>query len=257
MATLRNHVEMIDLNPLVIHREACPPPDNATEEEMSSSWYRITDKIAYLPGGIASSSVHYHGCFHDLPNGLQTHVHAPMGLELRSTWTLNGNLPGEPREPLELGAEALGIPREGLYLREECIMKCNMMMVSFVKKAIKKSHGSLVEKLLAKAKLVDMDKSNASFVTSGYVPPHRQNSSDYQDSQSSGDGSWSGKQQGHHWSPAHPQAQPPYGQQPEGQVPQGYRPQPYQQGQQWQGGTGYAEPSSSDSKPSGPVELPS
>jgi hypothetical protein len=171
MSTLRNHVEMIDLNPLVINREPCKAPSFATPEEYHAIWYEITDRISYLPGGMAKGSVTYHGCFHDLAEGLQTHVYAPLGLDIRSRWVLGGNLPGEPVAPVELG---LGIPKVGLYLREDVEMKCNIMMISFVKKNLKRSHSTLVDRLLEKAKIVEVDKSNASFVTQPGFLPHRQ-----------------------------------------------------------------------------------
>ncbi|KAF2671320.1 hypothetical protein BT63DRAFT_412368 [Microthyrium microscopicum] len=162
MATLRNHVEMIDLNPLVIDRFQVKAPSFASPEEFHSVWYEIVDKISYLPGGLAKGDIHYHGCFHDLPEGLQTHVYAPLGLDLRSRWILGGNLPGEPAEAVELG---LGIPKQGLYLREDVTMKCNVLMGGFVKKNIKNSHGQLVSRLMEKAKIVEVSASNASLVS--------------------------------------------------------------------------------------------
>ncbi|CAG9936922.1 unnamed protein product, partial [Clonostachys rosea f. rosea IK726] len=47
---LHNHLEMIDLNPLVIERHAIPAPDHAEPDEHSCAWYSITDKISYIPG---------------------------------------------------------------------------------------------------------------------------------------------------------------------------------------------------------------
>jgi hypothetical protein len=159
MNTLRNHEEMIDLNPLVIDRFQVKAPSFASPEEYHAIWYEIIDRVSYLPG--ASSKVHYHGCFNDLTNGLQTHVYAPLGLEIKSKWILGGNVPGEPAGPVELG---LGIPRTGLYLREDIDMKCNIVMTSFVKKTLKKAHGTLVDRLVEKAKIRTVDISNASLV---------------------------------------------------------------------------------------------
>lgn len=42
LETLHNHVEMIDLNPLVIERHVCPPPRDATAEEYHCTWYSLT-----------------------------------------------------------------------------------------------------------------------------------------------------------------------------------------------------------------------
>lgn len=150
--TLHDHLEMIDLNPLVEERHPIKPPSNATAEEYHCVWYSLTDKVQYLPGGMMSGKVSYNACFHDLENGLQTHVYAPMGLNIRGKWTLGGTLPGEPIGPTELG---IGAPMQGLWLREDVDMKCNILMTSFVKKTLKKAHSKLVGRLLIKAQIVD------------------------------------------------------------------------------------------------------
>ncbi|KAJ4270103.1 hypothetical protein NW762_001776 [Fusarium torreyae] len=141
---------MIDLNPLIIERHQIPPPPHAPDEEKRCVWYSMTDRIDYLPGGIVSGQVSYTAAFYDVPDGLQTHSYAPMGLDLRGRWSVGGTLPGERPQPVELG---LGAPSTGLYLREDVDMRCNMLMVSFVKKTIKKSHGTLVEKLSQKTSM--------------------------------------------------------------------------------------------------------
>jgi hypothetical protein len=113
--------------------------------------------VKYLPGNLANGSVSYHAVFHDLPDGLQTHVYAPLGLDIRAKWSVGGSLPGEPKQPVELG---LGIPREGLYLREDVKMKCNIMMLSFVKKTFKESHSKLVDRLVEKAHIIESKIAN-------------------------------------------------------------------------------------------------
>jgi hypothetical protein len=157
METLYNHVEMIDLNPLVEERHPIKPPAKATGEEYHCLWYSITDKVSYLPGGLVSGKVTYDGCFHDLANGLQTHVYAPMGLDIKGKWTLGGSLPGETSQPVEIG---IGVPLTGLYLREDVDMKCNIFMTSFVKKTIKRAHAALVDRLLVKAQLAEKAAQN-------------------------------------------------------------------------------------------------
>lgn len=104
-----------------------------------------------------SGKVSYNACFHDLKQGLQTHVYAPMGLNIKGKWTVGGSLPGEPVAPVELG---LGAPISGLYLREDVDMKCNIMMTSFVKKTLKKAHSHLVDRLVIKAQIVDAAENN-------------------------------------------------------------------------------------------------
>jgi hypothetical protein len=154
-------MEMIDLNPLVIERSPCKPPANATPEEMHAAWYSITDSITYLPG--LSGKVTFCGCFHDLPDGLQTHIFAPMGVEIRSRWIVGGSLPGEPAAPVELG---LGIPRVGLYLREDVDLRCNFLTTPFVKKTLVKSHSMLVDKMVEKAKNESVDQADADLIAS-------------------------------------------------------------------------------------------
>lgn len=101
---------------------------------------------------MASGKVTYNACMHDLANGLQTHIYAPLGLNIRGKWTLGGSLPGEPVAPIELG---MGVPLTGLWIREDVDMRCNFMLTSFVKGNIKKSHATLVERLVSKAKAVE------------------------------------------------------------------------------------------------------
>ncbi|TVY91568.1 hypothetical protein LAWI1_G002821 [Lachnellula willkommii] len=151
LETLHDHLEMIDLNPLVEERHPIKPPPKSTAEEYHCQWYSLTDRVNYLPGGLASGKVSYDACFHDLPIGLQTHVYAPMGLNIKGKWSLGGSLPGEPVAPVEMG---VGAPLQGLWIREDVDMKCNIMMTSFVKKTLKKAHASLVDRLLVKAQIV-------------------------------------------------------------------------------------------------------
>ncbi|KAM0478498.1 hypothetical protein ACHAPX_005087 [Trichoderma viride] len=145
---LHNHRDMIDLNPLVTDRHIISPPSHALPEEHVCTWYSITDQISYLPGGLVTGAVSYTAAFHDLPTGLQTHCHAPMGVDLREKWSVAGSEPGEDPEPMELG---LGAPRTGLYIREDVIITCNMVMAGFIKKTIKKAHGVLIDAIALKA----------------------------------------------------------------------------------------------------------
>jgi hypothetical protein len=154
---LHNHLEMIDLNPLVKERHPIKPPAHATPEEFNCIWYALTDKISYLPGGLAAGDVSYTCAFHDLPTGLQTHCYAPMGLEIRDKWTLAGSLPGEPVEAVELG---IGAPITGLYIREDVDMRCNVFMAGFVKRTLKRAHSTLVDRLKVKAQIVTAAENN-------------------------------------------------------------------------------------------------
>lgn len=157
LSTLHDHLEMIDLNPLVEERHPIKAPPNASAEEYHCQWYALTDRVQYLPGGLASGKVSYNVCFHDLGMGLQTHCYAPMGLNIKGKWTLGGSLPGEPIAPVELG---VGAPMQGLWIREDVDMKCNIMMTSFVKKTLKKAHSKLVDRLVVKAQIVGAAQKN-------------------------------------------------------------------------------------------------
>ena len=157
LETLHNHVEMIDLNPLVTERHPIKPPSEATAEEYHCQWYSVTDKVNYLPGGLYSGSVTFNACFHDLPDGLQSHIYAPMGLNMKGRWTLGGSLPGEPRQAVEIG---LGVPKTGLWLREDVEMKVIVVMGGFVKKTTKKAHATLVQRLVEKAHIAEAEAHN-------------------------------------------------------------------------------------------------
>lgn len=152
-----DHLAMIDLNPLVVERFKCKPPGYAPTDEYYTTWYTIKDKVSYLPGGLATGSVSYHACFQDLDDGLQTHVYAPLGLDIRAKWSVGGRLPGEPKSPTELGVT---VPRHGLYIREDVRMTCSSLLLGFVKRTFKDSHASLVEKLVERAHILESNFAN-------------------------------------------------------------------------------------------------
>ncbi|CAK7199931.1 hypothetical protein SEUCBS139899_002618 [Sporothrix eucalyptigena] len=157
---LHNYETMIDINPLVTDRYRIPPPQNADPDEANCVWYQLTDAVV-MPWSASSptsasdniaakqksGNVSYTCAFHPLPDGLQTHCRAPLGVDIRDRWTVGGTLPGEPRQPMELGLDALGAPASGLYLREDVDLRCNRLMAGFVKKTLKKSHEAVVQKL--------------------------------------------------------------------------------------------------------------
>jgi hypothetical protein len=157
LETLHDHLEMIDLNPSHEERHRIPPPPEATPEEYHCTWYQITDKVSYLPAGMYTGNVSFKACFHDLAYGLQTHVYAPMGLDIKEKWALGGSLPGEPVQPVEIG---IGVPISGLYLREDVEMKCNFLMTKFVKKTLKQSLATLVARLVVKSQLQEAAAAN-------------------------------------------------------------------------------------------------
>lgn len=155
---LHSHGEIITLNPLVLSHRPITAPRNASPDEFYSTWYEITERIQYVPGmgKIGSGQIQFNGCFHNMPWGLQTHIYAPMGIDLRHRYRIAGNQPGiEPPEPHELGNEKLGVPKEGLYLRTESEIKCNIAMMSFVKGQLKQANKLMVDRIIKKAELLD------------------------------------------------------------------------------------------------------
>ncbi|KAG9242255.1 hypothetical protein BJ878DRAFT_180453 [Calycina marina] len=155
LSTLHDHLDMIDLNPTHEERHITKPPREATPEEYHCQWYEITDKISYLPG--IKGKVSFKACFHDLTNGVQIHVYAPAGLDIKEKWTLGGNLPGKAVQPPEIG---IGAPVSGLYLREDVEIKCNFLMTKFVKNQLKDALATLVARLMVKANLQEALAAN-------------------------------------------------------------------------------------------------
>ena len=76
---------------------------------------------------------------------------------MKGRWTLGGSLPGEPRQAVEIG---YGVPKTGLWLREDVEMKVNMVMTGFVKKTTKKAHATLVQRLVEKAHIIEAQSHN-------------------------------------------------------------------------------------------------
>ncbi|OTA56491.1 hypothetical protein K449DRAFT_336568 [Hypoxylon sp. EC38] len=155
---LHSHGEVITLNPLVLEYKQIKAPRDAASDEYFSTWYEITERIQYIPGmgRLGSGKITFNGCFHDLPWGLQTHIYAPMGVDLRNKYRIGGNQPGvEPPEQQEIGLAALGAPKDGLYLREDIEIRCNITMVGIVKGQMKAASKEMVERIIKKAELLD------------------------------------------------------------------------------------------------------
>ncbi|CAI6340329.1 unnamed protein product [Periconia digitata] len=151
---LHSHGEIIELNPLVTGFQPIKAPRDAPSDEFYATWYEISQRIQFVPGigKLGSGNIKFNGCFHDMPWGLQTHTYAPGGVDLRNKWQIAGNQPDEEPVQRELG---IGAPPEGLYLREDIEIKCNVTMVNFVKKELKAASKVLVERLIKKAELLD------------------------------------------------------------------------------------------------------
>ncbi|KAI1866511.1 hypothetical protein JX265_007812 [Neoarthrinium moseri] len=155
---LHSHGEVITLNPLVLSHKPIKAPRAAPSDEFYSTWYEITERIQYVPGigKLGSGVIHFNGCFHDLPWGLQTHIYAPANVDLRNKYRIGGNQPGvEPPEQQEIGLGGLGAPKDGLYLREDIEIRCNFAMVGFVKAQLKAASKEMVDRIIKKAELLD------------------------------------------------------------------------------------------------------
>lgn len=155
---LHSHSEVITLNPLVLEHKPISAPRDAQADEFYSTWYEITERIQYIPGvgKMGSGTIKFNGCFHDMPWGLQTHIYAPMNVDLRNKYKIAGNQPGvEPPEQPEIGLKALGAPADGLYLREDIEIKCNVAVISFVKGQLQKAGKEMVARIIKKAELLD------------------------------------------------------------------------------------------------------
>lgn len=152
---LHSHGEIITLNPLVLTYRPIKAPRDAAADEYYSTWYEITERVQYLPGlgKLGSGKISFNGCFHNTSWGLQTHTFIPLGIDIRSKWRIAGNQPNEPRQPKEFRVD--GEPENGLYLREDIQIECNLTLVSFVKSQMKAASKVLVDRLIKKAELLD------------------------------------------------------------------------------------------------------
>lgn len=191
---LHSHSEVITLNPLVIEHYPISAPRHAATDEFYSTWYEIVERIQYLPGigKVGSGKLTFNGCFHDMPYGLQTHMYIPFNIEMRVRYRVAGNQPGiEPPEMREIGLENLGAPKDGLYLREDIELKCNIAMTSYIKSQTKAASKEMVSRIIKKAELLDagvlqgmiengklrtvnpLDKSKPPVHGAGMMLPHR------------------------------------------------------------------------------------
>ena len=156
---LHSHKEVIEMNPLVIGVKPVEAPRTAAAEEYFSNWYEITEIITWGFG--LKKKISFKGCFHDQPWGMQSHVFAPMGTEMRNSYRIAGNQPGEPREPKELGVDT---PLDGLYLREDININCSVPLTAgFVKKEMKEASKVMIDRMRRKAELLDEGKLHAMF----------------------------------------------------------------------------------------------
>ncbi|KID82919.1 NACHT and WD40 domain protein [Metarhizium guizhouense ARSEF 977] len=151
---LHAHDEVITLNPLVVNHRPIPAPRTATADEYYNTWYEIEERIQYMPwvGKVGSGKISFIGCFHNMPWGLQTHIYAPMKIDLRNEYRITGNQLGEePAETRDTGLDSLGAPADGLYLREDIEIQCSIAVVSFVKAQLKAASEEMAQRIVRRA----------------------------------------------------------------------------------------------------------
>ncbi|KAF3361345.1 hypothetical protein VdG1_00954 [Verticillium dahliae VDG1] len=164
---LHSHSEVITLNPLVVEYRPISAPRDAAADEYYSDWYEIVERRQIIPARGKPGSgmitfngyfrdITFNGCFHNMPWGLQTHIKAPMNVDLRSKYCIAGNQSGiEPPERRELGLESLGAPTDGIYLREDIEITCNIALLSYVKTRLKAASKEVVQRIIKKAEQLD------------------------------------------------------------------------------------------------------
>ncbi|KAG5926355.1 hypothetical protein E4U42_003389 [Claviceps africana] len=155
---LHSHSEVITLNPLVLDHKPIPAPRDAPSDEFYSTWYEMTDKIQVVPGvgSMGASKLTLTGCFQNMPWGVQMHIYAPLKVDFRCRYEVAGNEAGiEPAEQRDMELESLGVPEDGLYLRVDIEVKCNVAMAGFVRSQIEASSRKMVERIMKKAELLD------------------------------------------------------------------------------------------------------
>lgn len=156
---LHSHEEFIRLNNLVTGVKPIEAPRNAASDEYFSNWYEISEVITWGFG--MKKKMSFKGCFHNQPWGMQSHVHAPANTEMRNSYRIGGNQPGEPREAKELGVDT---PMDGLYLREDINIVCQIPLTAgFVKKEMQAASKTMVDRMTHKAELLDEGKLHAMF----------------------------------------------------------------------------------------------
>jgi hypothetical protein len=154
---LHEHKEIIRMNPHITGVRTIEPPSHAASGEYFSNWYEITKIITW---GFKKRTS-FNGCFHDQPWGMQSHILAPTNTDIRQTYRIGGNQPGEPREPREVGIDT---PLDGLYLREDVSITCQVPLTArSVKKEIEDASAAIVKRLQRKIELLDEGKLHAMF----------------------------------------------------------------------------------------------
>ncbi|KAI9878856.1 MAG: hypothetical protein M1830_010328 [Pleopsidium flavum] len=147
LSALHNHSLMITLNPLVVsHHVIDRPPQSGTAPTSTSPQitYSITDT---LPLPVWPTSITYTASFENTDYGLRTQVHAPMGVEITGQW----EVVRESHDLLSSNSER-EIAETAWMIRETATVRCNVLLMPYVRATISRSHkelhGRLIERLL-------------------------------------------------------------------------------------------------------------
>lgn len=149
---LHSHQELIKLNKLVTDvKKVDAQQDAKTEEYLMSDWYEITEKMARGPGTMT-----FKGCWTDREWGVESYTFKPKLFDMRSSYRIGGNQPGEPRE------ESTTV--DGLYLKEDINIDCRVpMMDRFVEKEMREASKTMIERMKRIAELLEKGDMVAMF----------------------------------------------------------------------------------------------
>jgi hypothetical protein len=126
----------------------------------------MTDRISYLPRRILEGNLRYNAAFKNLHTGLETHVYAPLSVDIRETWAIRSNTSKEEEE----GGGGANKPTTRLCLLEEGWLNCHRLIRPFVSKNLDIAHKVLVERMVMKAELIHTAMNQPSLAC--VVPRH-------------------------------------------------------------------------------------
>ncbi|KAF2993727.1 hypothetical protein E8E14_002019 [Neopestalotiopsis sp. 37M] len=98
---LQSHDDLMDMGALTKERHPIDPPPEAQPEERHHAWlwYSITEQFR-LPKDVGVGEFSSKVGFLNLPNGMISHVHSQLGIEVRDYWTIQKSQSESSREPL-------------------------------------------------------------------------------------------------------------------------------------------------------------
>lgn len=148
---LHNHAAMIELDPCMVKFDPMTPSFTGPNEEFPWTWYQMTNKLPPHPTKPSYDRYStYNMSFNNLPQGLQTHVFTAPGVDIKSEWTIGGNMPGEPQN--SANSSPMGAPRNGLYLRQDVQVYADYPRKNmYGRTASARDHSILIQRLAVNA----------------------------------------------------------------------------------------------------------